>query len=188
MFGGFSFRADFTPDNTWSIYAPAHFVLPHYQLVSIHGETWLTINTQIPLEDDPDDLIGDLRMALREKITQLQTYERSAKEAQQNALTSINYPMNDVMWHEMIRDATKRIHAGDLNKVVLSRAAELRFDKSVRILPILRHLATNYGECYRFLFEPRPNFAFYGASPELLASVQGRRVSSMGLAGSIGRG
>ena len=188
LFGGFSFRADFTPDNTWSIYAPAHFVLPHYQLVSIHGETWLTINTQIPLEDDPDDLIGDLRMALREKITQLQTSERSVKDARQNALTSINYPMNDSMWHEMIREATKRIHAGDLNKVVLSRAAELRFDQPIRILPILRHLATNYAGCYRFLFEPRPRFAFYGASPELLASVQGKRVTTMGLAGSIGRG
>ena len=34
LFGGFAFRSDFTPDNTWSIYAPAFFVLPHYQLVS----------------------------------------------------------------------------------------------------------------------------------------------------------
>ena len=53
LFGGFAFRSDFTPDNTWSIYAPAFFVLPHYQLVSRSGQMWLTINTQIPLDEMP---------------------------------------------------------------------------------------------------------------------------------------
>ena len=48
LFGGFAFRGDFTPDNTWSIYAPAFFVLPHYQLVRSGGQMWLTINAQNP--------------------------------------------------------------------------------------------------------------------------------------------
>ena len=37
------------------------------------------------------------------------------------------------MWQKMIGHATERIHAGELNKVVLSRAAELRFEQRVRI-------------------------------------------------------
>ena len=75
LFGGFSFRGDFTPDNTWSIYAPAYFVLPHYQLVSIAGEMWLTINTQIPMDENPDELVDDLKVALSQKIAQLKVGE-----------------------------------------------------------------------------------------------------------------
>ena len=188
LFGGFAFRSDFTPDNTWSIYAPAFFVLPHYQLVSRSGQMWLTINTQIPLDEKPAALIPDLQAALREKIAQLKVGERTAVEERQSTLRSINYPMSYLMWKRMIGAATDRIRARELKKVVLSRAAELRFSERVQFLPILRHLAAHYAECYRFLFEPRPHYAFYGASPELLASVQGKQLSTMALAGSRGRG
>ena len=188
LFGGFSFRSDFTPDNTWSIYAPAYFVLPHYQLVSIHDEMWLTINTQIPLDEDPDELIGDLKSALSEKIAQLKAGEWEVINLQQSTLKDVNYPMSRNMWDEMIMTATRRIREGELNKVVLSRVAELQFEARVNLLPILRHLADHYAQCYRFLFEPRPHYAFYGASPELLAGVQGNQLQTMGLAGSIGRG
>lgn len=188
LFGGFSFRPDFTPDNTWSIYAPAYFVLPHYQLVSIYGEMWLTINTQIPLDENPDELIDDLKSALDKKITQLKAGEWDVIILRQSALKHVNYPMTYDMWDEMITTATSRIRAGELSKVVLSRVAELQFEGRVNMLPILRHLADYYANCYRFLFEPRPHYAFYGASPELLAGVHGQNIQTMGLAGSIGRG
>jgi menaquinone-specific isochorismate synthase len=188
LFGGFSFRSDFTPDNTWSIYAPAYFVLPHYQLVSIHGDMWLTINTQIPLDENPADLVDDLKSALSKKIAQLKAGESDIINMQQSSLKDVNYPMTHAMWDEMIHTAKHRIRAGELTKVVLSRVAELQFEGRVNILPILRHLADHYAECYRFLFEPRPRHAFYGASPELLAGVKGNNIQTMGLAGSIGRG
>ena len=188
LFGGFSFRDDFTPDNTWSIYAPAYFVLPHYQLVSINDEMWLTINTQIPLDENPAELVDDLKSALSQKIAQLKAGEWEVINLQQSPLKDVNYPMSREMWDEMITTATGRIRGGELNKVVLSRVAELQFESRVNFLPILRHLADHYAQCYRFLFEPRPHYAFYGASPELLAGVQGNQLRTMGLAGSIGRG
>lgn len=188
LYGGFSFRSDFTPDNTWSIYAPAHFVLPHYQLVSIDGETWLTINTQIPSEEDPAALVSDLQAALREKIRQLRLEPGALSIHRQSSLSSVRYPMSYDIWRAMIDQATARIHAGDIKKVVLARAAELRFEARPRLMPILSHLAEHYSDCFRFLFEPRPRFAFYGASPELLASVRGSCIETMALAGSIGRG
>ena len=188
LFGGFAFRGDFTPDNTWSIYTPAFFALPHYQLVSCGGQMWLTINTQIPLDESPDSLIPDLRAALRKKITRLKADIKTHREARQSALLAVDYPMSSATWQRMIAEATSRIRAGELKKVVLARAAEVRFADRVQLLPVLRHLAAHYADCYRFLFEPRPHYAFYGASPELLASVHGRRLESMALAGSIGRG
>ena len=188
LFGGFAFRSDFTPDNTWSIYTPAHFVLPHYQLVSIDGEMWLTINTQISADERPAALIDDLKLALRQKIAQLKAGEWRLSDQRQSKLLNVNEPMTAAMWTRMIDTATDRIRAGELNKVVLARAAELQFNGRVNLLPILRHLAEHYADCYRFLFEPRPHYAFYGASPELLARVHGRQIETMGLAGSIARG
>ena len=188
LFGGFAFRGDFTPDNTWSIYAPAIFVLPHYQLASSSGEMWLTINAQIPLDESPAALLPDLRAALADKLAQLQASEIQRADDTHNRIESINYPMNYDTWARIIDSATKRIHVGQLNKVVLARAAELRFAERIRPRPILRYLAEHYADCYRFLFEPRPYHAFYGASPELLAEVKGKQLSTAALAGSIGRG
>ncbi len=188
LFGGFAFRDDFTPDNTWSIYAPAIFVLPHYQLASSGGQTWLTINTQIPPEEKPKALLPDIRSALAEKLAQLRAAERARPAAKQSPFQSIHYPMNYDAWARMIESAAERIRAGRLNKVVLARAAELRFAGRIRPRPILRYLAKHYADCYRFLFEPRPYHAFYGASPELLAAAQGTQLKTMALAGSIGRG
>ena len=109
LFGGFAFRSDFTPDNTWSIYTPALFVLPHFQLVSSGGQMWLTLNTQIPLDENPAPLIPDLRAALGEKAAQLSAEQSSASYPQQSELRSIEYPMSTQMWQRMINAATERI-------------------------------------------------------------------------------
>jgi menaquinone-specific isochorismate synthase len=75
-----------------------------------------------------------------------------------------------------------------LQKVVLSRVAEIRFTHKVNVDAALDYLSDQYADCYRFLFEPRPHHAFFGATPELLAQVQGRQLQTMALAGSIRRG
>jgi menaquinone-specific isochorismate synthase len=47
LFGGFAFRDDFAPDNTWAVFAPAQFILPHFQLTQVGGNTWLTMNAHL---------------------------------------------------------------------------------------------------------------------------------------------
>ncbi len=188
LFGGFSFRPDFTPDNTWSIYAPAMFVLPHYQFVKSDGETWLTLNTQIPLKDDPNALIDDLRAALTEKIGQLQNVKSYPDKTTLNSVQEINYPMSYEQWCTNVRTVVDRICSGEFNKVVLARVCEAQFAQPLNVLHSLAYLEQHYQECYRFLFEPRPHYAFFGATPELLAQVQGDALATMGLAGSIRRG
>ena len=80
------------------------------------------------------------------------------------------------------------MRTSDLNKAVLSRVCEIRFDQRINVDRVLAYLNRNYSKCYRFLFEPRPYHAFYGATPELLAEVNGRVLVTMGLASSIRRG
>ena len=187
LFGGFAFQDDFVPDNTWTIYTPAYFILPHYQLVQVGDAAWLTINVHIAPDDDPDEIIPGLREALTIRCEDLLAgsgpHVESATEP-----AAVNYPMPYKTWARIITDATDRINAGQLQKVVLSRVAEVRFDENINVDSALDHLSEHYADCYRFLFEPRPHHAFYGATPELLASVEGRKLTTMALAGSIRRG
>lgn len=186
LFGGFSFREDFTPDNTWAFFHPAQFILPHYQLAQIDGESWLTLNAVLPPEERDADILPQLRLALNERYRQLQTAPALASAGPSTA--QIDYPMSYESWQQMVRQALYAMRGGALNKVVLSRVCEIRFDAHVAVDSALHYLAHTYADCYCFLFEPRPFHAFYGATPELLAQVQGHTLTTMGLASSIRRG
>ncbi len=193
LFGGFAFIDDFTPDNTWSIHYPAQFILPHYQLAQQNGESWLTLNAILPEDESPEDLLPELRFALATRLETFLTQRRKeAKKGKENLKKlrpeRINYPMSYEDWQKMIRQATETMCSGPLNKVVLSRVCEIRYAQKVDVDGALNFLNATYPDCYRFLFEPRPFHAFYGATPELIVNINGRSLQTMGLAGSIGRG
>ncbi len=195
LFGGFAFRNDFIPDNAWFNFHPSHFVLPHYQLLQRGEEAWLTINAHIPAEEDAQAILPELQVALQEKIEQLRSggaeEQRSGGKGDhvtRNTQHTVSYPMSYAQWDTMISSATAQIQAGAFQKVVLSRVCEIRFEEDVAVDQALAYLNDTYPECYRFLFEPRPHHAFYGATPELLVQMNGREIATMGLAGSAPRG
>ncbi|GIK55827.1 MAG: isochorismate synthase [Chloroflexota bacterium] len=186
LFGGFSFADDFVPDNTWAFFHPAHFILPHYQLAQVGEESWLTINAVVTLEEDVAETQSSLREALLARLALLQS--ELLLMLPHATLVQMDYPMPYAVWQEMIERATAVMRTGDFNKVVLSRVCELWFDGPVDVTGALAYLNQTYPDCYRFLFEPRPHHAFYGATPELLVQVDGRDLHTMALAGSIRRG
>jgi menaquinone-specific isochorismate synthase len=188
LFGGFAFRDDFMPDNTWATFHPAHFVLPHYQLLAEGREAWLTINAQIPWEEDPAEILPALREALAEKVAELQNQPSAPLHAHPAGTPHISYPMTEAEWTRLVGEATAEIGAGTFQKVVLARLVEVLLPQPVAISRVLAYLDTQYADCYRFLFEPQPHHAFYGATPELLTRVTGTAVQTMGMAGSIRRG
>jgi menaquinone-specific isochorismate synthase len=91
-------------------------------------------------------------------------------------------------WCRMVKNATQRIRQGDLDKVVLARARQMQFNRAPDAVDILNRLSRRYPDTYRFLFEPVPGHAFYGATPELLAAVDDCTVRTVAMAGSIARG
>jgi menaquinone-specific isochorismate synthase len=186
LFGGFAFQDDFMPDNTWAAFHPAHFILPHYQLVQVRGESWLTINALIPGDEPTAAVLPELETALQERYRLLQ--ETIVPPPERPAPPQVNYPLSLERWTEIINAARQQIAAGTVKKVVLSRMCELRFEQAVDIDRALAYLAQEYSDCYRFLFSPRLAHAFYGASPELLVKVDGRQLTTMAMAGSIARG
>ncbi len=190
LFGGFSFRPDFITENTWAAFAPAYFVLPHYQLTKVGSDTWLTINVQLAPDEGLD--AAEIRDALDTRYEMLLAMAgvgaEPAAPRQDNSPVEINYPLAFDAWSAMISDATARMKAGELQKVVLARVCEVRFAARVDVDTALDTLRRKYAGCTIFLFEPQPHLAFYGATPEMLVRVEGRNIETMALAGSIRRG
>lgn len=74
------------------------------------------------------------------------------------------------------RDAVRR---GDLTKVVLARALDVRSDRPINVHAVLRRLKATFGSTYRYSID-----GLIGASPELLVEVDGPVVRSLPLAGT----
>lgn len=189
LFGGFSFRDDFAPDNAWSAFQPAQFVLPHFQLAQAQDESWLTINAILGTDEPLLDAREVLLEALSARYAALLAAQQQASETRnEEAALQLHYPLDAARWHEQVELAVCTIRSSALEKVVLARVCEVTSPQRLDVDRALAYLNGNYGECTRFLFEPRPYHAFYGATPELLAQVNGEQLVTMALAGSAPRG
>ncbi len=96
---------------------------------------------------------------------------------------SIRYPMSREDWRTRIIEATQRMRRGELDKVVLARTSEVAFSDPIDPLYALENLRERYHDCYRFLIEPAHGHAFFGATPEILAQVDGTHLHTAALAG-----
>ena len=87
-------------------------------------------------------------------------------------------------WPEVISRAIARINAGEVDKVVLARDAQIqhRHGDVVRIAPVLERLAGRYAATWTFSVG-----GLLGATPEMLVRLQGGRARSRVLAGTIRR-
>jgi menaquinone-specific isochorismate synthase len=86
-------------------------------------------------------------------------------------------------WLAAVAGAIERIHADDLDKVVLARDHLLWAESPFDIDGVLDRLAERFPSCYSFHLD-----GLVGATPELLVSRSGRRVTSRVLAGTAARG
>ncbi|MEZ4516491.1 MAG: isochorismate synthase [Chloroflexota bacterium] len=191
LFGGFSFSPEFVPDNTWCVFRPSHFILPHFQLTTRGDEKWLTINAFVPAQESPQAVSADLTEALLtgyEVMRQHDALGNQSTNKREHPQADIHYPMSYDQWSTMVSNGTAAIETGDLQKVVLSRAAEVRMAHSIDAVQVLKRLGNDYANCYRFLFEPLTGQFYLGATPELLTNLEHQSIKTMALAGSARRG
>ena len=186
LLGGFSFNAKPGQQGLWSAFPAANFVLPQVQLTRLDGRAWLTLNANLDRHDDRPALLSELRHQA-EKLHNMSNAAQ-CREWQPVVPLSTTNLIPQATWCQMVSDATQRIKQGELEKVVLARARTMRFNRPPEPVDILTRLAQRYPDTYRFLLEPVPGHTFYGATPELLARVDGSAVRTVAMAGSIGRG
>ena len=72
LFGGFAFREAYAPDVIWTGFHPAHFILPHFQLVTQGDQSWLTINALLPSDEKASANLPMLQEALDIRVESLQ--------------------------------------------------------------------------------------------------------------------
>jgi menaquinone-specific isochorismate synthase len=175
-FGGFAFADDFAARDVWGAFAAAHFIIPRV-LFSTDGDT-----ATLTLIGTHDMTAADAAQVLAEIC---RTPAHSASHAKP---THLDFPVSPDAWARQIKNIRQRIHSGTLSKVVLSRTLDAVYDGAVNPLAALAALTQKYPATYRFLFEPQADSAFYGATPELLAQVDGGALHTAALAGSRPRG
>lgn len=187
LFGGFAFQPEQPASPLWSAFPAARFILPQVQITRLGRQTWLTLNRCITSEAERQDMIRQLPLELSELRTSLRGFRPPQRAASPQQPRSSNV-MPQETWHRLVAEAAARVRHSELDKVVLARARHLQFGQPIDPADALARLAGRYPDTYRFLFEPIPGHAFFGATPELLAEVEGSTLRTVAMAGSIRRG
>jgi menaquinone-specific isochorismate synthase len=157
------------------------------QVTDADRGTWLTVNAVGP--DATAEAVEDRLDTERARLEALVDHEPAPTPETVSRTRTTPHEA----WCDSVEAATTRIHAGDLQKVVLAQALAVTLDRPLSLADVLTRLGETYPDCYRFLVEPtadepddRP--AFFGATPERLVTRHGRTVTTDALAGTTGRG
>jgi menaquinone-specific isochorismate synthase len=180
LFGGFSFDADHEPTPPWLGFAGTEFVLPRTQLTRANGEAWLTVSAHDETAAAVEAELAEVRDALSEAS--------DPPRADPPGVVATTPTTARSEWAEQVRAAVERIEQGQLRKVTLAQALSVELADDASIPDALERLGESYPDCFRFCFEPTTEAAFFGATPERLATLRGRTVETDALAGSVGRG
>lgn len=138
--------------------AESVLVVPQVVLGSRDGQSWITVidDAELPTHQDVSD----------GTVTNFEPGQLSR-----------------TAFKAAVAAAIEKIHAGELEKVVLARDLVAQVDKDFDLRAPLIELAKEYPSCWVYSVD-----GMFGASPELLVRVSHGQVSARVLAGTAGRG
>jgi len=181
LFGGTVFDVG-QGRGAWSGFGAGEFVLPVWALERGEQETVLRVGVDAPLTD------GDLD-ALAERVAAVVGRLAAEEQAVRAPLPSVRPELDTEPgiqarrdWVAMVDSARTTMRDTRLEKVVLCRRREVRFDAVADPVSVLERLSCRKGE-YVFGLR-RGGRTFLGASPELLMAKQGRELRTEALAGT----
>ena len=161
--GGFAFDPGQEPTGPWAGFPAVLFRVPALAVTRVRGRTFATGDLDL-LEQPP---------SWRGPGARRFDVESVRAEAE---------------WMQSVAEATRRLGAGEADKVVLAREVMVHADGVVAAGAVARALRNAYPACFTYLVAGADGTAFAGASPELLLRRSGRTVASQPMAGSTARG
>jgi menaquinone-specific isochorismate synthase len=180
LLGGLRYDPSAPRHTLWKEFPDALLELPRFLFTWSEGDAWMTINTLVSADAVESHQVESLLAGLES----LEVYPADALPA---VVESWRQHPSQEEWGEWVREALSAIERGRLAKVVLARQTVLRGKGSFSADGALRYLSLAYPECSLFAFD-RGRAVFIGATPEVLARVQGEALEVACLAGSAGRG
>jgi menaquinone-specific isochorismate synthase len=184
LWGGFAFdvRTSHANDPLWHGFPAANFHVPAVTFTIAPDGAWITA-ARFSGE-------ADTREQLRALIDDTLAHAREAGETMpmRPYANTLSLLADQPAWQHMVAEGVRQIRAGGLEKVVLARAVELHYPLVLEPASAVDNLQNQYNDCFVFLIEPHPGRAFFGATPELLASKSGSTFETAALAGSRRRG
>lgn len=184
LFGGFGFHPTGpteTEPTGWDGFPPALFWLPAVQLTDTDDGGFLTVAAS---GGDADAAAQNHLEEWQSRLSELQ----SPTSTEPPGIESTHPTPDRHTWARQVREALDRIESGRLRKVVLAQALRVTLAGPLSIPSVLHRLAETDAECRRFLIQPEDGNTFFGATPEVLVTRNGRQVQTAALAGSTGRG
>ena len=183
LIGGLAFEADHAPAPPWTGFPAALFVLPSIQLTRAGDRTWLSVAAYGP--DATPESVETRLDAAHEEITDLPMMRPSGRRP---GIAATRRLTSKAEWTASVERAVSSIRDGDLRKVVLATALDATLDAPIDVPDTLERLRRTYPGCYRFLVQPTDERGFFGPPPERLVRMDGERVATEALAGSVERG
>jgi isochorismate synthase len=181
--GGFAFDPEGGGSPTWSSLPPASLVLPEISLCRSGGRTWMTVNAVVGPGDDAERWAEELGARLTALRT---TTPLPMIDPHPTAAAEIRGARTPGEFEATVREATERIGAGELAKIVLAREVIVRAPAAHDPAALFGALREQFPACFCFCVGT-PEAAFVGASPELLVRRSGAGISTVALAGSTRR-
>lgn len=188
-YGGFSFTGRSATEGPWERFGSHCFVVPRLELVRSSGRCTLACNFRPHETSTLPRLLAELVPEGSRGSAAVTEWLRTGSEA---PLERASRPEPD-QWRRSVAHLLEQINGRNgerpaLQKAVLARVSSVRFSHPVSPHRALARLRTVNPHAFQFLLQPAPGIAFFGASPERLVRLRGRRLATEALAGTRPRG
>jgi salicylate biosynthesis isochorismate synthase/menaquinone-specific isochorismate synthase len=180
--GGFAFAPDGGGAPHWAGYAPASLVVGEVTIARWREEAWCTLAVAVAPDDDPDELLERAARragTLRQRPLPLVDPDPVERHTVAGAMAPEHY-------EAAVERGVELIAAGRLEKIVLAREVHVHAPVAHDAAAVYGVLREAFGGCFVYAVG-RGDATFVGATPELLLRRSGLRVSTLALAGSVGR-
>jgi salicylate biosynthesis isochorismate synthase/menaquinone-specific isochorismate synthase len=180
--GGFAFAPDGGGSPHWSAFAPASLVVPEVAIVRRGKEVWCTVAARVGADDPPDRCVA----RVQERLAGLHDRTLPLLDPHPTERHTVAGAMAPEHYEAAVARAVELIAAGRLEKIVLAREVDVHGPADHDDAAIFGVLREAFAGCFVYAVG-RGEATFIGATPELLLRREGLRLSTVALAGSIGR-
>ena len=181
FFGGMRFDSKATKSTEWQDWGTAHFTLPMVELSVVDEKAMLACHIYYG-----EDIHEKLQI-LQKMLESVRVEEISIPDSPLIRLERHDLPEYR-QWCRLVEQGLENISSGNLNKVVLARAAVFSLARDYDPTELLHQLRRQAPQAFHFCFQLAPRQAFLGITPELLYRRSGSKIESEAIASTRPRG